>query len=307
METETQSAVSATTNDNATTTAAKSILATATVESKTQEQQVQQPVSVPRAEKFNDLIDADGKFLADWTHRLPEQLAEYTKTLGKFKSPTELMQSYAQLEKEFSKRASEKIKIPAEDASEEEWNNYKQAIGAPMKPEDYGLSKPDNVDDAQWDATTAETAASIAAKYGVPKKALDELVGVYNESIKNIAVRAEEYQQQQMQTVVAELKREMGASFNSNIQRAARAATALGLDPNDASIGNNAQIIKALIRVDELMGEDKNLGKAVATTETYQEQYNRLLKSDDYLGKNGVEKQMKAHEKIKDLFAAMNR
>jgi hypothetical protein len=39
---------------------------------------------------------------------------------------------------------------------------------------------------------------------------------------------------------------------------------------------------------------------------TYEEQYNKVLKSEDYNGKNGMKKQMEAATKLQGLWQAMN-
>ena len=71
-------------------------------------------------------------------------------------------------------------------------------------------------------------------------------------------------------------------------------------------IGNNVSVIKALIKVDELISEDSLKIPGTTVNDTYEEAYNKLLKSDDYLGKNGTKKQLEAGEKLKGLWNAMN-
>lgn len=293
------------TADNVTTTQNNSVLATAATETQTQVTQTA-PVNATPATNFQELLGQDGKFVDGWTGRLPEQLTDYSKTLAKFKSPIELMHSYANLEKEFSKK-SVPIKMPDAEATEEDWSAYKQAIGANFKPEDYGLKRPDNVAEDQWNGAVADRATQVASKYGIPTKALHELVDVYNDSMKDVMVRAEQMQAKQFEDTMGALKKEWGNDLNSNLQRAQRAALAVGLDPNDASIGNNPAIIKALTRVDALLGEDKTkISGVTSTAQTYQEMYDSVLKSGDYMGKNGTDKQMAAAEKLKNIFAAMN-
>jgi hypothetical protein len=290
--------------DNVTQNTTGSVLGSVTVETKTQEQ-VQTPINGTPATTFNELLGNDGKFVDGWTSRLPENLTDYGKTLSKFKSPIELMTSYANLEKEFSKK-SNVVKLPSEEASEEDWNAYKKAIGAEYKPEDYGLNRPEDISEEVWNGNVAKQASEIAAKYGIPKKALHEFVDIYNGSITDFVSRGEEMQKQQYENVMGSLKKEWGVNTTNNLQKANRAAIALGLDPNDSSIGNNANIIKALTKVDELLGEDKT--KVTGTTNsnnTYDELYKKIMNSDEYKGKFGIEKQMEAQSKLKGIFEAM--
>lgn len=254
--------------------------------------------------KFTELLSEDGKFINDWTEKLPEGFKEHQKTLSKFKDPTALITSYISLEKEFSKRANG-VKLPNDDATDEDWVKYRDAVGAPKEAKEYGLVKPEGIEDAAWNGKLADSAASVAVKYGIPKKALHELAELYNGSVKELVESAETSYHQQADKVVHELKTEWGVQAKGNFQKAQRAATALGLDTTDPSIGNNPSIIKALLRVDGLLGEDKGL-VAGSKTDTYQERYDRLLKSNDYLGKNGTEKQLAVAAELKGLWKAMN-
>jgi hypothetical protein len=263
--------------------------------------------SVEKVSNFAELLGNDGKFVDGWTSRLPDGLSDYSKTLAKFKSPTELMTSYAQLEKEYSKKSSQSFKVPDENATEEDWAKYKETIGFNPKPEDYGLSRPENVSEELWNAEAASAAANVAAKYGIPKAALGELVEVYNSSINSVVQNAEKMEKERFETTMNSLKKEWGGNTTNNLQKAVRAATAVGLNPEDPAIGNNIEIIKALIKIDEMFGEDKNTTSANANSSTYQEQYDSILRGADYLGKNGIGKQMEAQEKLRNLFNAMNK
>lgn len=293
--------------DNVTqTTNTGSVLGSVNVETKPQEQQTTNVNQTP-ATSFNELLGNDGKFVDGWTSRLPEGLSDYSKTLSKFKSPIELMTSYANLEKEFSKK-SNVVKVPGEEASEEDWNAYKKAIGAEFKPEDYGLTRPEDIPEDQWNGNVANKAAEIASKYGIPKKALNEFVDIYNNSMVDIVSRSEEMQKQQFENTMSSLKKEWGVNTTVNLQKASRAAVAIGLDPNDSSIGNNPAIIKALTKVDELLGEDKTkVNGTTNSNNTYEELYKNIMNSDEYKGKLGIEKQLAAQEKLKGIFHAMRK
>lgn len=259
--------------------------------------------NVEKAFIFNDLLDSTGKFNKDWTKSLPSELKD-NKSLEKFNSPTQLMTSYLSLEKEFSKRQNEKITVPGEDATEEQWNDFKKKIGAEFKPEDYGLEKPENA--KEWNQALADGAKTIASKYGIPKKALNELVGLYQNNMNEMIGQSEKMSLENKQTVLKEMKKEWGDSFNTNISKALKAASAIGLDPNKPEIGDNPEIIKALVNVASLLGDEKGLVKGDVNSESIKDKYDKVLKSDDYLGKNGIQAQLSAANLLKNLHKAMN-
>ena len=260
--------------------------------------------NTPPAQSWSELLHGD-QFVEGWADRLPGELKEYSKTLSKFKSPGQLMSSYASLEREFSKRTNEGVSMPGEDASDEDWQSYAKKIGAPTR-DDYKISKPSDVPDELFNKELVDRTLDIAAKYGLPGKAVEDLVAAYSENLTGMLHEEIQAEQQAVEQVMSTLKSEFGNTLPSQIQKAQRAAIAVGLDVNDPSIGNNVSIIKALIRVDEIIAEDTLQIPGMAGGNTYEEQYNKVLKSEDYNGKNGMKKQMEAANKLQGLWQAMN-
>jgi hypothetical protein len=260
--------------------------------------------NTPPAQSWSELLQGD-QFVDGWADRLPGELKEYSKTLSKFKSPGQLMSSYASLEREFSKRTNEGVSMPGEDASDEDWQSYAKKIGAPTR-DDYKISKPSDVPDELFNKELVDRTLDIAAKYGLPGKAVEDLVAAYSENLTGMLHEEIQAEQQAVEQVMSTLKSEFGNTLPSQIQKAQRAAIAVGLDVNDPSIGNNVSIIKALIRVDEIIAEDTLQIPGMAGGNTYEEQYNKVLKSEDYNGKNGMKKQMEAATKLQGLWQAMN-
>lgn len=260
--------------------------------------------NTPPAQSWSELLQGD-QFVEGWADRLPGELKEYSKTLSKFKSPGQLMSSYASLEREFSKRTNEGVSMPGEDATDEDWQSYAKKIGAPTR-DDYKISKPSDVPDELFNKELVDRTLDIAAKYGLPGKAVEDLVAAYSENLTGMLQEEIQAEQQAVEQVMSTLKSEFGNTLPSQIQKAQRAAIAVGLDVNDPSIGNNVSIIKALIRVDEIIAEDTLQIPGMVGGNTYEEQYNKVLKSEDYNGKNGMKKQMEAATKLQGLWQAMN-
>jgi hypothetical protein len=285
--------------DNSTTTVLGSIQA----ETNTQPQIPVDP-NAPPASSFTELLNGD-QFIDNWADRLPGELKEYSKTLSKFKTPGQLMASYASLEREFSKRTNDGVKMPGEGATDEDWQSYAKKIGAPTR-DDYKVSKPSDVPDELFNKELVDRTLDIAAKYGLPGKAVEDLVAAYSENLTGMLHEEIQAEQQAVEQVMSTLKSEFGNTLPTQIQKAQRAAIAVGLDVNDPSIGNNVSIIKALIKVDEIISEDTLQIPGVAGGNTYEELYNKVLKSDDYNGKNGMKKQMEAATKLQGLWQAMN-
>jgi hypothetical protein len=235
---------------------------------------------------------------------IPEKFWDAQKGEAKL---DQLAISYANLEKAFSSK-SQAPKKPGADASPEDQAKYyadlRKFTGAPEKPEDYGLKAPDNLPEGvEWNAELAGKAVGIAHKYGVPPEALHELINLNNENISSIVAKSESAQKEQVDAMVAELNAEWKDNAKDNWQRANRGAIALGVDLEASGLGNNPHFIRAALRFDEMIGDDKGLISSDSQA-TYKEQMERIQKGDDFNGKNGPEKQQAALARLQGLFNA---
>jgi hypothetical protein len=256
----------------------------------TTETQTQQPPEAPSTVQRPDYIPA--KF---WDDQKGEPKVD------------QLGASYIQLEKAFGAK-SQAPKKPGADATPEDHAKYfaelRKYTGAPEKPEDYGLKAPDTLHEGvEWNAELASKAASIAHKYSVPPEALQELIALNNENVSGLIAKSEAVQKDQVEAMVSELNTEWGADAKNNWQRANRGAIALGVDLEKSGLGNNQHFIRAALRFDEMIGDDKGLVNSDSQA-TYREQMERIQKGDDFNGKNGPEKQQAALTKLKALFDA---
>lgn len=235
---------------------------------------------------------------------IPEKFWDAQKGEAKI---DQLAISYANLEKAFSSK-SQAPKKPGVDATPEDHAKYfselRKFTGAPEKPEDYGLKAPDKLPEGvEWNAELATKAASIAHKYSVPPEALRELIDLNNESVGSMVAKSEAAQKEQVDAMVAELNAEWKDSAKENWQRANRGAIALGVDLEASGLGNNPHFIRAALRFDEMIRDDKGLVSSDSQA-TYQEQMERIQKGDDFHGKNGIEKQQAALSQLQRLFEA---
>lgn len=215
--------------------------------------------------------------------------------------------SYQSLEKAFSEKRE--IKIPGANATPEQVAAYRAEVrkitGAPEKAEDYGLKAPENLPEGvEWNADTANKAAAIAAEYGIPAEALHKLIDLNNDNLSGIVTKSAELQAQQIQSVIDGLNTEWGADAPNNWQRAARGALAVGIDIKTSKLASDPEFIRASLAVDKFLREDSGLVSGDNVAATYQEQADRIRKSDDYQGKNGIEKQTAALSQLQRLHGA---
>ena len=213
-------------------------------------------VSTTDLSGFGAFLDADGtKFKEGWTAGLPDHLKPFEKTLSKFPSPIDLLGSYGNLEKKISAKTPT---FPGAEATDEQRAEWRKLVGAPNTPEEYGL-KPSEGSEGTWNADLAQTAATVAHKYGIPAEALGELVEAYNGSMKAAVESAETASAGEAERVMAELSKEWGAEASKNAARVQRGAKALGLDLDNPKYGNDPDLAKAILRFDQMTNEDGGL------------------------------------------------
>lgn len=216
--------------------------------------------------------------------------------------------AYVSLEKQFSQKRE--LKPLSTDATDEQKAAYyadlRKMTGAPEKPEGYGLAKPEGVADEQWDKAFADSAAAIAHKHGLSPDALKEFAELYNGRITAAITAGEEKSKTDAAAVVSTLNKEWGADAPLNWAAAQRGAIALGIDIKKSPLGNDPDFIRAALTHDRAIRESNGLHHGEQQSNAYDDQMNKIRKGDDYLGKNGPDRQRAAGERLKALFDAKN-
>jgi hypothetical protein len=191
--------------------------------------------------------------------------AEYKNdpSLLKFKSIDDLAQSYKHLERSFG---SNKISIPSEHATDDDWKQVFRKLGNPEKLEDYKLKAVEGVDE-----TFIKGFVENAHKNGILPKQAEQLLGWYKEAMSEQAKAAEQQTQHQTQQVINELKQEWGKAFNDKILRAQSAVREFGGEElvnflNESGLGNNPVLVKLFAKLGDLTKEDSVPGRESSRT-----------------------------------------
>lgn len=213
------------------------------------------PTLVPSSTPKPGFVGEDGKFQDGWLDRLPPEFAPSIPTLAKYRDIQSLAKAHGELQQLLGKK-SEAINIPKEGSSPEEIAVFRKALGVPEKVEDYKLI-PDKLPDGFVpNKELAAGAAAIAHRHNIPAKAMEELGAFYTASEEARSQVSAEMAMAELEQGKAKLKESWGANFEKNIERAARAARTVGLDPESPGL-RDPEVIKALNRFAEMMAEDK--------------------------------------------------
>jgi hypothetical protein len=153
-------------------------------------------------------------------------------------------------------RESGKVKIPGENATEAELKTYREAVGAPDKPEGYELALPEGAKDVELDASFVDPFKAIALKHNIPKAAFAELGAVFMQAQYGSMV---EEAARHNADKAAKVK-EWGPEAETRKEEFRRGLSALGLKVADVSAIQNGYgagpTLELFAKIGQLAGED---------------------------------------------------
>lgn len=263
--------------------------------------------TTPAAFDFHSILDRSGSFKSGWHEALPDDLKEYAAEFGKYPNAIELLRGHANKAKMIGQRSG--VKPPGAEAKPEEIAAWRKALGVPEKPEGYALTKPETLPEGmQWDEAAVGEFQSLAHQLHLTPHQVQQLVAFDQKQKEGLMAKGKSNLDGYLQEQRAALEAEWGEQLPENTSRALRAAQLLGLDPNDAEIGNSAKMIKALHAASLLMQEDRLLGghhsSAGLSGEAGAEDIRRNPSNPwhrAYLGHEGKERQQEAAAMIRKL------
>ena len=180
------------------------------------------------------------------------------KALQNFNSMEDFVKSYLSAQRLVG---ANKIAVPNKMATDEDWQQVFQKLGAPNKPEDYKYSFSNEDIDQNMLSSFNETAHRLGL---LPQQA-ERLIKFYNEmntDAEQTKVQAAEQKQTQ---VMEELKKEFGANYNKRIDQARKLATETfskellndTILKDGSRLGDNPEVIKAFSMLADKLSEDE--------------------------------------------------
>lgn len=191
-----------------------------------------------------------------WRDTLPQDLRD-NPSLKTISDVPSLAKSYVHAQ---SLVGADKIVMPKENASPEEWNNFWNKVGRPSKPEEYGLGRPENFPEGSFDKDMHDHMLKVFHESGVTSKQAKTLYNKYMEYVGSRMQQAQTQQQQEATATMERLKSEYGADFNVRVAAAQKAIQKFGspelIDYLEKSgMGNSPELIKLFSNVGLSMSE----------------------------------------------------
>ena len=266
-----------------------------------------QPPPAPQPPLGANEYLSEGKFQSGFSQRLPDDLKPYGGTLKKFEGVplNDVLKSYGELEKKIGQR----VAPPLPDAKPEEIAAWRKVTGAPEKPEGYDIKKPEDIPAEYWSPDLVKGFSEIAHKHHLSPAAAQELVAWWNNEQKGGIEKLNGSVQEAHEQAVGALQKEWGEKFGDNVHAAKRVAAIAGLDVNDPEIGNNPVIIRALHSMSAIISDDRQVtpkgGGSISMSPAMEADDIQRNPSnpyhDDYMGKNGTDRQKAVQDRMLKL------
>ena len=216
-----------------------------------------EPVAAPQAPIAAEPASAS----ISWLEGLPEDLRN-EPSLRNFTDSATLAKSYVHAQRMIG---ADKVALPGKSATDDEWRNVYQKLGAPEDPNQYEFERAEVFDDA-----TFESFKNTAYEIGLSNKQAKEVASHFEKQVTDgrevMAQRAEEARFGGEQ----ELRQEFGQYFEQRLGQAQAAARTVMGDTaifdeiklaDGRSLGDHPAIIRTFSRMAEMLGEDGLVGE----------------------------------------------
>jgi len=185
----------------------------------------------------------------------PEWAGEHVNLAKKFTSLGALSKSYANLERQIGN--SNKVAVPSDHSTPEEWDSFYNRLGRPETAEGYELKKPESLRDDLWSEDAAKEYSTFAHKLGLTKSQATELAAWQQGRVGGEVTKHDEALAANQAESIAALKKEWGAEYATNVASAKRGANlAGGQELVDHPLANDPIFIRAMAKIGGMVKED---------------------------------------------------
>ncbi len=205
--------------------------------------------------------------LPTWTEQIDPGLREQFKDFPKL---NDVAKSHVEL-REKVKGIDGMVRIPGENASDEEYETFLQKIGVPKDPEGYQLALPTNLPDGlKADPEMAAWFRDLAYETGLLPGQARTLYEKYNERMIELHGVQTQARKDAVQKADEALRNEWKGDYDKNLELARRAQRTFGGNGfttllEKTGLGNDPEMIKTFHTIGKKIGED-NLVKGDPTS-----------------------------------------
>ncbi len=245
--------------------------------------------------------DESGKFSPGWTEKLGDEF----KDNGTLKTLPDL-RTLAKAYLDTKAMVGKKLSPPSDTSTPEEVAKWRELMGAPATPDEYGPLMPEGFQPDMWNGDLEKEFAAVAHKYHLPASAVKEIAALQAKGTLSAYERETARAMEQLETGRAELKKAWGQEFERRATEAKALAAALGIDESDAIFTTRPDLLQKLAAAaPTLLGPDRIVtGETPSISGGIDQRIESIRNGDDYQGKNGFDKQQAAQKQLHQLMQA---
>lgn len=192
-----------------------------------------------------------------WMAQLPDDLKKH-EGLTKFATIGDLGKSYIDI----AGKVEGTVRIPGENATDEEKSSFYSALGRPEAPDKYEFTRPTLPDGVQYDEKQEGAFRTMAHEIGLSQAQAEKLYGFYNNQIIESHSEYVRVVNEAKQEAEAALKKEWGEKYAGNLEIAKRAVREFGGEEitkflETSRLGDNPLIVKLFNQIGQAMMEDQ--------------------------------------------------
>ena len=185
------------------------------------------------------------------------------KLADRFNTPADMAKAYAELNTEFSQR----IKVPSEDANDEDLAKFRKLMGVPESVDNYTLSRPDHIDEGTFESEEfqgmLQGVVGRMHEAGATQAQVDAAIGTYFELEAAQQATTAQNDERFQKDAEAGLRQEWGEDFDANLSFAKQALSKFefGEDlkqtelSNGMLLGSNPDFLRVMANYGRMTGE----------------------------------------------------
>lgn len=216
------------------------------------------------------VVDAEGNFQEGWRDSLDEGIRGEA-CLDRIKTLGDMAKSYVSAQKTFG---ANRVVVPGEKATDEEWDAFYTAGGRPGAPEGYNLQRPEDLPEELFDEAIVTEAKTLFHKIGLNQKQADALLAF--DATRALAGRkaGEDAETMRVKETGDALRKDWGVNYDRNVHLG-NVAIEMGVDGNAelkarvvGRFGNDPDFIRFAANIGAQFDEHKIVHQSQSARET---------------------------------------
>lgn len=182
--------------------------------------ETQEPVTPDTSSEAEETVEAP----PSWRDEVPEDYRE-EKTLSKYQTVGDLAKGHVHL----SRMMGNSVKIPGEDATDEERNDFYTKLGRPETADKYEYERPDMPEGMAYDESSETAFKQLAHDQGLTQKQVGSILDFYNKFALDSQIDQKLHMDEAYFKGEAALQKEWGMKgYDRNVSIAQRAMKEFG-------------------------------------------------------------------------------